>query len=156
MLGLHPVAPYLDIPMSISRLRLLMRFWMGSHSLPVEQGRLARPMVPPQLRRCTLCSTHAIGDERHYVFDCLHFSHIRRQVRSCSRMLMVPCGRLCGNGTRMPFSLWQMTQAWTCPHKPKLAEWTSLILCLSLSSQAVTPEIPVQYLLIWKALPETP
>ena len=27
--------PYLDIPMSISRLRLLMHFWKGSHSLPV-------------------------------------------------------------------------------------------------------------------------
>ena len=26
--------------------------------------------------------THAIGDERHYVFDCPHFAHIRRQFRS--------------------------------------------------------------------------
>ena len=59
--------PYLDIPMSISRLRLLMQFRTGSHSLPVEQGRLARPMVPRHLRQCTLCCTHAIGDERHYV-----------------------------------------------------------------------------------------
>ena len=74
--------PYLDISMSISRLRLLMQFRMGSHSLHIEQGRLARPMVPRQLRRCTLCSTHAIGDERHYVFDCPHFAHIRRQFRS--------------------------------------------------------------------------
>ena len=74
--------PYLDIPMSISRLRLLMQLRMGSHSLPVEQGRLARPMVPRQLRRCTLCSTHAIGDERHYASDCPHFAHIRRQFRS--------------------------------------------------------------------------
>ena len=73
---------YLDIPISISRLRLLMQFRMGSHSLPVEQGRLARPIVPRELRQCTLCSTHAMGDERHYVFDCLHFAHIRRQIRS--------------------------------------------------------------------------
>ena len=74
--------PYLDIPMSLSRLRLLMQFRMGPHSLPVEQGRLARPMVPRQLRRCMLCSTHAIGDERHYVFDCPHFRHIRPHFRS--------------------------------------------------------------------------
>ena len=75
--------PYLEIPMSISRLRLLMQFRMGSYSLLVEQGRLARPMVPRQLRRCTLCSTHAIGDARHNVFDCPHFVHIniRRQFR---------------------------------------------------------------------------
>ena len=77
--------PYLDIPMSISRLRFLMQFRMGSHFLPVEQGRLARPMVPRQLRRCMLCNTHATGDERHYVFDCLHFAHIRRQFRSLFR-----------------------------------------------------------------------
>ena len=74
--------PYLDMPMSIFRLRLLMQFRMGSHSLPVEQGRLARPMVPRQLRRFTLCSTQAIGDERHYVFNCPHFAHVRRQFRS--------------------------------------------------------------------------
>ena len=74
--------PYLDIPMSISRLRLLMQFRMGSQTLPVEQGRLARPVISRQLRQCTLCSTHAIGDERHYVFDCQPFAHIRRQFRS--------------------------------------------------------------------------
>ena len=74
--------PYLDIPMHISRLRLLMQVWMGSHSLRVEQGRLARPMVPRQLRRCTFCSIHAIGNEQHYIFDCPHFAYIRRQFRS--------------------------------------------------------------------------
>ena len=74
--------PYLDIPMPLSRLRLLMQCRMGSHSLPVEQGRLARPMVPKQLRRRTLCSTCAIGDERHLIIDCPHFAHVRRQFRS--------------------------------------------------------------------------
>ena len=68
--------PYSDFPMPLSRLRLLMQFRMGSHSLTVEQGRLARPMVPRQLRRCTLCGTHAIGDEQLYVFDCPHFAHV--------------------------------------------------------------------------------
>ena len=47
--------PYFEIPMPISRLRLLMQFRMGSHALPVEQGRLARPAIPRHLRRCTLC-----------------------------------------------------------------------------------------------------
>ena len=76
------VEPYFDIPMPLSRMRLLMQFRMGSHSLPVEQGRLARPMVPRQLRRCMLCSTYAIGNKRHYVFDCTHFAHMRQQFRS--------------------------------------------------------------------------
>ena len=74
--------PYLDIPVSVSRLRSLMQFWMGSHSLPLEQDRLARPMVPRQLRRRMWCSSHAMGDGRHYVFHCPHFAHIRRQFRS--------------------------------------------------------------------------
>ena len=71
--------PYFEIPMPISRLRLLMQFRMGSHALPVEQGRLARPATPRQLRLCPLCETRALGDERHFVFDCPHFAHIRRQ-----------------------------------------------------------------------------
>ena len=74
--------PYFELPMPISRVRLLMRFRMGSHALPVAEGRLAKPAVPRHLRRCTLCRTRALGDERHFVFDCPHFAHIRRQFRS--------------------------------------------------------------------------
>ena len=74
--------PYFELPMPISRVRLLMQFRMGSHALPVEQGRLAKPAVPRHLRRCILCGTRALGDERHFVFDCPHFAHIRRQFRS--------------------------------------------------------------------------
>ena len=80
-----------------------MQFRMGSHSLPVEQGRLARPVIPRQLRRCMLCDTHAIVDEQQYVFDCPRFAHIRRQFRALFRMLMVPCSRSCGIETRKPF-----------------------------------------------------
>ena len=83
-----------------------MQFRMGSHSLPVEQGRLARPVVPRQLRRCTLCDTHAIGDEQHYVFDCPHFAHICRQFRALfydADGAMVPCSGSCGTKTRKPF-----------------------------------------------------
>ena len=46
--------PYLDNPMPLSRLRLLMQLRMGSHSLPVEQARLARPVVPRHLRCCNV------------------------------------------------------------------------------------------------------
>ena len=41
--------PCFEIPIPHSRLRLLLQFQMGSHSLPVEQGRLARPMIPRQV-----------------------------------------------------------------------------------------------------------
>ena len=74
--------PYFELLMPISRLQLLMQFRMGSHALPVEQGRLAEPAVPGYLRCCTLCGTRALGDERHFVFDCPRFANIRRQFRS--------------------------------------------------------------------------
>ena len=59
-----------------------MQLRMGSHALPVEQGRLARPAIPRHLRRCKLFETRALRDERNFVFDCPHFAHIRRQFRS--------------------------------------------------------------------------
>ena len=73
--------PYYEVPMPMSRLRLLMQFRIGSHSLPVEQG---RPAIPRHLHRCTFCGTGAPGDERHLVFDCPHFAHVRRQFKSLS------------------------------------------------------------------------
>ena len=71
--------PYYELPMSITRLRAWMQFRLGSHSLPVEQGRFVRPCLPRHLRRCNLCSTQAVGDELHYVFDCPRFGAIRAQ-----------------------------------------------------------------------------
>ena len=65
--------------MSIPRLRALVQFRLGSHSLPVEQGRFVRPCLPRHLRRCDLCNTQAVGDELHYVFDCPRFGAIRAQ-----------------------------------------------------------------------------
>ena len=61
---------YHEPPMSITKLRLLLHFGMGCHSLPIEQGRLGNFSVPRHLRRCTLCTARAVGDERHCVFDC--------------------------------------------------------------------------------------
>ena len=133
--------PYFEIPMPISRLWLLMQFRMGSQALPVEQGRFARPAIPRHLCRYTLCETRALGDERHFVFDCARFSHIRRQFRL---LYQEADGTmqffLCGTRTRrlfatawQPFSTWLMIPTKTRPHKPMLAEWTSEILSLSLS-----------------------
>ncbi len=56
-----------------------MQFRLGSHDLPIEQGRMARPIVPRYLRRCTLCSRHAPGDERHFMLECPQFDDIHAQ-----------------------------------------------------------------------------
>ena len=68
--------PFYELPMSITRLRALVQFRVGSHSLPVEQGRFVRPSL---LRQCNLCSTRAAGHELHYVFDGPRFDAIRAQ-----------------------------------------------------------------------------
>ena len=75
--GGMPAEPYFELPISLSKLRRLVRFRLGSHCLPVEQGRLDK--VPRFLRRCTLCTRHAPGDERHYMLECSHFDDIRAQ-----------------------------------------------------------------------------
>ena len=72
-------SPYHELPMPITKLRALLHFRMGSHVLPVEQGRFARPHIPRNLRRCTLCTTGAIGDERHFCFECPFLDGIRAQ-----------------------------------------------------------------------------
>ncbi len=50
-----------------------------AHDLPIEHGRMARPIVPRYLRRCTLCSRHAPGDERHFTLECPQSDDIRAQ-----------------------------------------------------------------------------
>ena len=65
--------------MPITKLRALLQFRMGSHALPVEQGRFARPVIPRNLRRCTLCSTRSVGDERHDLLECPKFHESRAQ-----------------------------------------------------------------------------
>ena len=87
--------PYYDLPMGFITLRALVRCRLGSHALPIEQGRFARLALLRHLRRCTVCGTHAVGDELHCVFDCPHFSDIRAQfpglfqnAAGCMRMFM--------------------------------------------------------------------
>ena len=86
--------------MLISRLQLLMQFRMGSHALPVEQGRLARSAVPRHLRRCTLCKTRALGDEMHFFWTALNLPTFAASFIRCIKMLMVPCSVLCGTRIR--------------------------------------------------------
>ena len=81
------IVPFIELPMPISRLQLLMQCRIRSHALPVEQGRLSRPAIPRHLRRCTLCEVREFGDERHFVFDCPHFAHICGP--GCDRALKV-------------------------------------------------------------------
>ncbi len=47
--GKVPAEPCFELPISLSKLRRLVQFWLGSHDLPIEQGRMVRPVVPRYL-----------------------------------------------------------------------------------------------------------
>ena len=83
--------PYCELPMSVTKLQALVQFRVGSRLLPIEQGRFVRPSLPRHLRRCTLRSTRAVGDELHYTFDCPRFDAIRAQ---CSNLFQDAAGSM--------------------------------------------------------------
>ena len=56
-------------------MRVLLRFRMGAHSLPVIQGR--RTGATRAQRLCLLCDQRAVGDERHMVFECPALQSVR-------------------------------------------------------------------------------
>ena len=72
-----PAEPYFELPISNSKLKTLVQYRVGSHWLPVEQGRMTN--IPRYLRRCTLCRQHAPGVQRRYSFECPYFHDVRAQ-----------------------------------------------------------------------------
>ena len=57
-----------------------MRFRLGTHNLQVEVGRWHNRR-PRSQRLCERCAMHVIDDERHLVFECPAFEHIRAARR---------------------------------------------------------------------------
>lgn len=87
--------PYFEMPISLSKLRRLIQSRVGSHSLPIARGRMARPVIPTFLQRCTLCMQHAPGYERHYMLECpffdrarARFAHVLHDAHDSMRSLM--------------------------------------------------------------------
>ena len=93
--------------MSTAKLQRILRFRMGSHWLPIEQGRHLR--LPRHRRVCRLCPTGALGDERHMLLECPALADLRDEysplVAECSGVM---AGLVSG------------------PHKPSMA-WSASI-----------------------------
>ena len=86
----HQVCPvYWEVPMSTAKLQRILRFRMGSHLLPIEQGRHLR--LPRHRRVCRLCHTGALGDERHMLLECPALADLRDEyspsVAKCSGVM---------------------------------------------------------------------
>ena len=88
----HQVCPvYWEVPVSIAKLQRMLRFRIGSHLLPIEQGRHLR--LPRHRRVCRLCHTEALGDERHtaVLLECPALADLRDEysplVAECSGVM---------------------------------------------------------------------
>ena len=53
----------------------LCKFKCANHKLPIVIGRYEG--LPIDERLCTICDTHEIGDEFHYLYNCTHFNDLR-------------------------------------------------------------------------------
>ena len=69
--------PYFLLPVSGSRMKRFLRFRASSHSLPIETGRRVKPQIPRSARVCCHCSSQAVGDENHFVFECPYLQSLR-------------------------------------------------------------------------------
>ena len=76
---------YWESPMGNAKLHRILRFRMGSHHLPIEEGRHFN--LPRASRVCNLCNTDALGDERHMLLECPALAALRLQFSS----LLLPC-----------------------------------------------------------------
>ena len=71
--------------MGNAKLNRILGFRMGSHHLPVEEGRHFN--LPWASRVCNLCNTDALGDERHMLLECPALADLRLQLlHSCCRV----------------------------------------------------------------------
>jgi hypothetical protein len=69
----------LDVPVSAACMKGLLRFRMGCHRLPRDEGAWVRPRIPRLDRVCQLCATSALGDEKHLVFECPELQWLREK-----------------------------------------------------------------------------
>ena len=86
----HQVCPvYWIVPMSTAKLQRILRFRMGSHLLPIEQGHHLR--LPRHRHVYRICHTEALGDERHMLMGCPALADLRDEfsplVAECSDVM---------------------------------------------------------------------
>ena len=79
---------YWESPMGNAKLHRLLRFRMGSHHLPVEEGHQLNLFRASRV--CSLCNTYALGDERHMLLECPALADLRLQFSSLLLCCRVP------------------------------------------------------------------
>jgi hypothetical protein len=75
---------FVNLPLSASCIKKVLRFRMGCHGLPRDSGSWAG--VPRADRVCRFCGIGSLGDERHLVFECPHLQSIRDRFSGLFRV----------------------------------------------------------------------
>ena len=100
--------PYYDLPLSITRLRAIMQFRMGSHGLPIEQGRfagLASPATFAGARYAVLC---LLVMSATISLSALSFTWLGHSTHLYFMTLRIPCGVWSGTRIRrLSASFWR-------------------------------------------------
>ena len=87
-------------PSSAGYMRVLLRFRMGTHSVPNVLGR--RFGIPRDQRLCQHCTLHAAHDERHLLLECPAMQTVRDHYPALFSLLRAACiysGWYCGGRT---------------------------------------------------------
>lgn len=84
-------APYLSRVHNRQLLIVLARFRTSCHNLRIETGRWLKPKLDRSERLCSLCSTHVVEDERHFICDCPLYQEIRDKFGQKLRMTSDGC-----------------------------------------------------------------
>ena len=71
---------HVQLPVSGRRMQRFLQFRLGCHGLPIATGRLAGAgHVGRANRVCLACTSGAIGDEMHLVFQCAALAPLRQR-----------------------------------------------------------------------------
>ena len=69
---------YCHLPVSGRRMRRFLQFRLGCHGLPIATGRFAGTVhVDRAHSLCLSCNAGALGDERHFIFECTALASLR-------------------------------------------------------------------------------
>ena len=73
-------AKYVKIQLPRSVRRVTALFHSGSLPLTIETGRYVRPQIPVNYRKCCMCRSDELEDERHFLMNCSLYEVLRYKL----------------------------------------------------------------------------
>ena len=71
---------YLKTNIPVSKRQNFSKLRVSAHTLEIELGRYTRPKTPLELRKCKICQSDSVEDEKHFILDCKYYEDLRNQL----------------------------------------------------------------------------